>query len=281
MRLSRDPRLDLRVADSFRVWSREARRLSSRSAERSRKASRRSLEPSSVATSSLALSVSDRAGLEFSTSPSEVGIGAAEGGGRGRDLVLSLSATFLDVTALCVEQVRVDGKESLQMVSEFVLELLMALGLLGLALDLSQSPHDFADHVLEAEQILPGVLELEFSFVLARLVAGDAGSFLEQDAAIDGSCRKDLADPALFDDRVGASAQADLCELVEDVFQPYGAPVETVLRRTGLEDAAPDLEAAVGLLPVAVVGLENRGSLRPRLTPVSRRRRKTRRLPSA
>ena len=45
----------------------------------------------------------------------------------------------------------------------------------------------------------------------------------------------------------------DLGELVEYVLQANGSAVEPVFGRTGPEDPSPDLETAVGFLPVSVV----------------------------
>ena len=156
-----------------------------------------------------------------------------------------------------VQQVGVDGEEPPQVVFELVLELLVALGLFRLTFDLAKGPLDLADDVLEAEQILPGVLELELRLVLACFVACDPSGFLEQCAAVNRARREDLADAALLDDRVCAGAETYFRKLVEDVLQTDRSSVEPVLRRARSEDPTSDFESAVGFLPVAVVGLED------------------------
>ena len=197
--------------------------------------------------------------LELPACPTEIGVGAAEGRGRRGYLVLSQCAATGDVSPLLVEQVCLDGQNAPQMILEIGLELLVAFGLFRLTFDFTKGPFDLADHVIEPQEILAGVLELELGLVLTCLVAGDPGRLFEEDSTVGRPGGKDLTHPTLLDDRVGPGAESDRGELVEDVFQTHAASVEPVLRGAGTEDPASHLEPAIGFFPVAVVGLEDQG----------------------
>ncbi len=246
---------------SVLVRSRVERRLSRRSFERSRKAS--SAFPGADQRTNL---VAGRVGLpaprlEVFPCSAEVGIAAAEGRGRRGDLVLGLGPVTGNVCPKQMQRLGLDGVEPLEMVFELGLEFLVALGLFRLAFDLAQAAIDLADHIVQSEEILTRMFELELRLVFAGLVAGDSRGFLDQDPAIDGAGRQDLADTALLDDGVGPGAETDIRQLVEYVFEADGPPVEAVLGRARAKDPAADLEAPVGLFPVTILGLEHQRHL--------------------
>jgi len=153
----------------------------------------------------------------------------------------------------------VDREEPSEMILEIGFEFLVTLGLFGLAFYLAKASLDLANHVLEAEQVLPSVFELELGLVFSRFVTGDAGGFFEERSSIDGPSGQHLANSALFDNRVGAGAESDPREFFEYVLQSHGSSVEAILRGTGPKNPSPNLQAAVGILPVAIVGLEDQG----------------------
>src|SRR5690606_17405150 len=93
----------------------------------------------------------------------------------------------------------------------------VALGLLRLALQRGEAPLDLAHDVADAEQVLPRGVHLLLGLLPARLVLRDAGRLLDDEPAVLGPGRHDLADLALLDDRVRLRADPRPEEEVGDV----------------------------------------------------------------
>src|SRR5690606_4466795 len=96
---------------------------------------------------------------------------------------------------------------------------LVALGLLGLALEAFQAAALLAEDVVEAVQILLRLLYLALGRLAPGLVLGDARRLLDEVAAVLWLGRDDQADPPLLDDRVGLGAHPRAEEELDDVEQ--------------------------------------------------------------
>ena len=70
--------------------------------------------------------------------------------------------------------------------------------------------------------------EPRFGGTLASAEFRDAGGFFDQVAAVGGFCGKDLADAALFDDRVVCTGQAGAGKKILDIAQTAGFAVELI-----------------------------------------------------
>ena len=114
---------------------------------------------------------------------------------------------------------------------------LAGLLLEGLVLDLQG-----AEHVLEAHQVVLGGAQPQLGLVAPRMEAGDAGRFLEQDAALGRLGGDDVADAALADQGVGPRAGRRVGEQQLDVAGPDFLGIDAVGRPAAAFDAAADLQ---------------------------------------
>ncbi len=154
-----------------------------------------------------------------------------------------------------VERVALAHQHGGEQVARLRFVLAVAIGGIGLALERAQRALEFTDDVVESLQVAGGVLELEFGEPLAGLVAGDAGRFLDQLAALLGLAGEHRFDLALADHRVGADAETGVHQQVLDLSQRHHLVVEAVLALAGAEDPPADQELAVlGVLEAGVGG---------------------------
>jgi len=133
----------------------------------------------------------------------------------------------------------------------------VSFGLPGLTFELAERSVDLVDDVVEAQEVLAGVFELEFRFVLADLVSGDPGGLFDQGAAIGRAGGEDLSDPSLLDDGVVAGSQPQRKQLVDDVPKPGDAAVHPVFRGAAAEDPSADFHPALVFGPPIIVRAKN------------------------
>ena len=120
------------------------------------------------------------------------------------------------------------------------LELMVALGLVHLALEGPELARDLARDVLRAGEVLVHRGELALGARLAAAVLGDAGRLLDELAALFGAAREDGVELALADDGVGLLAEARVVQDVGDVHQARRRVVDEVLGLPRTEHAARD-----------------------------------------
>jgi hypothetical protein len=122
------------------------------------------------------------------------------------------------------------------------LQLLVALGLLGLLLQRRAPGGEEAELVGDPLEIGGGRLQLELGLAPAAVHAADAGRLLEQAAALLGLGLDDEADLALADDRRALGTRAGVGEQELDVAGADLAPVQAVERARAAADPPADLE---------------------------------------
>ena len=120
----------------------------------------------------------------------------------------------------------------------------IALGLGGLALERVHLPRDFFEDVVDAGEVLLGLLEAQFGETLLGLEAGDAGGLFDDGAAVVRLGAEKLADALLADDGVGLRAEAGAHEDVLNVAQAAELAVEQIFAVAGAEEAAGDDDLA-------------------------------------
>ena len=74
-------------------------------------------------------------------------------------------------------------------------------GLTGLTLQSVDLANELTDDVFKAREVGFGSAQAQFSFMTARMQAGNAGSFFQHAAALLGLCLNDFADAALMNQR--------------------------------------------------------------------------------
>jgi len=120
--------------------------------------------------------------------------------------------------------------------------LLVVACLAGLVLDASQSPLDFVEDIAEAQEVLLGASEFPFGLFAFGLVLGDAGGFLEDEAAFVRVGLEQHVHLALFDEAVGIDADAGVHEEFADVAQAAGLAVQEVLRLAAAVQTPADFD---------------------------------------
>jgi hypothetical protein len=125
---------------------------------------------------------------------------------------------------------------------------LVALGLLGLALERREVAIELGDDVADAQEVLPRLVHLPFGGLLLGLELRDARGLLDEVAAILGLGRDDEADAALLDDRVGLGADARAEEEVRHVHETNRGLVDEVLALARAIEAARDGDLGVVLV---------------------------------
>ena len=121
----------------------------------------------------------------------------------------------------------------------------VALGLGGLVLDRAQLLallFELHVHLLEVD---PRAFEPALRLAPLRLVAADAGGFLEDHPAFLGVRLDEPLDLALLDDAVGVHADAGIHEELADVAEAAGLAVEEVFGLAAAVEAARDADLGV------------------------------------
>ena len=129
-------------------------------------------------------------------------------------------------------------------------QLLVAIGLRGLAIERRDLAAQLDQDVVHAQQVLLGRAQLGFGLLAPLAVLPDPRSLLEDHAPVLGLARDQIRDLALLDDRVAARADARIEEEIQHVAQPDRHLVDRVLALSGAVQPARDLdlgERAVGL----------------------------------
>ena len=119
-------------------------------------------------------------------------------------------------------------------------DLLVAAGLASLALERADLPLHLADEVIDAQQVLVGVLELAERLLLLRLELRDARRLLEHHAPVLGLALDDLRDVALRHDGVTGLPHPRAHEELLNVAQAARHLVDVILRAAVAEDAPRD-----------------------------------------
>jgi hypothetical protein len=104
---------------------------------------------------------------------------------------------------------------------------------------------EFALQVLDAQQVLAGLLQLALRGDALGLVADDAGRLFHVDAALGGGGGDELLHPPLLDDGVGAPGGPRVHHELPHVHQPAGGLVDQVLALARAVEAARDRDLFV------------------------------------
>ena len=131
-------------------------------------------------------------------------------------------------------------------------------GDLGLSAQRLELAAQLAREVAQARQIRLHGFELAEGLLFPTTVLENARRFLDEAAALFGSCLQDAVEPALTDDHVHLATQARVAQQLLHVQQPADAAVDRVLARTVAEESAADRHFGVldGQSSVGVVDRE-------------------------
>ena len=159
------------------------------------------------------------------------------------------------------------GDEGLEF-GEFDDQGTVAFGGLCLPLEGAQLAADFAEEVLDPQQVRLGCVEASLGLFLALAELEDAGGFLDDRAPFFRPCVQHSIDLALADDHVLLPTHAGVGEHLLHVEQPTGDAVDEVLGLAGAEQHAGDrhlveldAEGAVGVVDGdADLGAAERGT---------------------
>ncbi len=148
-------------------------------------------------------------------------------GGLERGLALADDAVLL--AHVGVERAPVE-REQLGLEPALLLrQLLVALGGARLALQALELLLHLVAHVVQALEVLLGVMDAALGLAAALLVLGDAGGLLQEHAQLVGLGLDQARDGALLDDGVAAGAEAGAEEQVGDVAAAAAHAVEEVV----------------------------------------------------
>ncbi len=126
--------------------------------------------------------------------------------------------------------------------AELAIEFLEGAGLGGLTLHEAEAALGGIELFAGADEVGLGAFELALGFDLAGLVLGDAGGFLEDDAAFLGAGQEHGVDLALLDDAVGVGADAGVHEELADVAEAGLFAVDEVFAGAVAVEAAFDFD---------------------------------------
>ena len=154
---------------------------------------------------------------------------------------VAFAGEFLDLVG---EGLEVEAGQIQVQVADFVAQLLVHLGLFGLALQALHLGFQLHDDVALAVQVLLGGLHLAQADLFLVLVPGDAGRFLHPEAAFLGPGLDEGGHAALLDDGVVPVAQAGVHEELVDVLEPAGHLVDQVFALPGSVEPPGDLDFA-------------------------------------
>ena len=120
----------------------------------------------------------------------------------------------------------------------------------------------FAFDVVDAGQVVGGVVQAPCRFLLPHAEPGDAGSFLKNGTAVLGTAVQDLVDLVLADEEHGALAHARIRQKVQNVLQAAVLFVDGVIAVPGPVQPPGDAHfIEIQRQPVVPV-VENKGDLR-------------------
>src|SRR5260370_40506166 len=138
------------------------------------------------------------------------------------------------------------GKYDLQLFAHLVAQAGIALGLGSLALQRVHLPRDFFDNIVDAGKMLPRRFQTQFGKSLPRLELGDAGSFLNDGAAIVRLAAEALPNASLLDDGVRLRPKTRAHKEVLNIAHAAEVAVEQVLTLARAEQPARDHDLALG-----------------------------------
>ena len=133
----------------------------------------------------------------------------------------------------------VDGEDGREL-GELLGEVARAHGLVDLALERLELPHDLPLDDLGLRQVLVHRCELALGADLAAAMLGDIRRLLDEGAAFLGPAREDRIELTLADDRMGILAEARVVQDVGDVHQAARRVVDEVLALARTVHAARD-----------------------------------------
>src|SRR6185503_17683739 len=113
------------------------------------------------------------------------------------------------------------------------LQLAVARRAARLAPDRPEFALDFADDVVEPEEVLGHLVQAGLGLLLAGAVAGDARGLVEDEPPVARVARHEPVDLALLDDRVVVGADARPVQEVADVLQAARRAVQEILAVAG------------------------------------------------
>ncbi len=191
----------------------------------------------------------------------QLGFALVQLGEQGRFAVGGVPQAGLEAVEPALLEGPAAEQDPVQQLAVFLVDLLVAAGGAGLALERAQRAVELGDDVVDAQQVGEGLLELDLGDPLALAVAGDAGRLLDQAAPLLRLAREDHADLALLDHRIGADAQAGVHQEVLDVAQPHLLAVDPVAAFAAPEDLPLHHDHAVDRVLGRGVGLEGEADL--------------------
>src|SRR5271163_4638116 len=157
----------------------------------------------------------------------------------------------IEFGAFLVNSGKLTREDDAQLRAHFFPQTRIALGLRRLAFQRIHLPRDFFKNVVDAVQVQLGVFQARLGETLLAFEFGDAGRLLENRAAVRGTAAQDLADAALFNQRVRLRAQARAHEKFLNVAQAAEFSIQQIFAVAGAEQAARDHDfSAVKLLLV-------------------------------
>ena len=130
----------------------------------------------------------------------------------------------------------------------------IAFGHLGLLFQGADLQLQLLDLVVDAQEIVLGLLQLPLGLLLPVAEAGDARGLFKDLATVSGLGGDDLRDAALADDGVAVAAQARIHEKRVDVLEAHGLAVDEVF-------ALPAAVIAAGQHDLRAVGIEDMGGV--------------------
>ena len=129
---------------------------------------------------------------------------------------------------------------------EAVAEATVAQGLRGLATQRRDLASNFADDISHAGQVGIDAGQLIQRFLTLGLIAGDAGSFFKEIAALGRVRGEDLVNLALHHERIGHTANAGVHEEALDILQAGGLPIQEIIAGAFAINAAHDRDLGKG-----------------------------------
>ena len=160
----------------------------------------------------------------------QIGLGGAQLRELGLELVERLAAGGLHALGVLGGVAALQEPELMQAALAQMLQLAVARRHFGLAFELLQIAAELAQDVVDARQVLAGVLQPVLGLAAPFLVLGDTGGLLEKEAQLLGPAFDDAADGALADDGVGAWAQPGAEKDVVHVLAAHRLVVDEVAR---------------------------------------------------
>ena len=151
--------------------------------------------------------------------------------GQGSDL-------GLERCLLRVHMCNLAGQHYAQPRAQFIAQRAIALGFGGLPLERTHLPGDFLENIVDAGEVLLGLLQAKLGQALFGFEAGNAGCLFDNRPAIMRFGAEQLPDTLLSDNRVRLRPQAGTHEDVLNVAEAAELAVEQVFAVSGAEEAA-------------------------------------------